>query len=70
MLAGLGGLIGVLAGVAATVAASAFGLWDAVVSWESAGIAFAFSVTLGIVFGLYPAIRAASLEPIEALRAE
>ena len=70
MLAGLGGLTGVLAGIAATLTASAFGSWDAVVSWESAGIAFAFSVTLGIVFGLYPAIRAASLEPIEALRAE
>ena len=70
MLAGLGGMTGVLVGVTATLTASAFGSWDAVVSWESAGIAFAFSVSLGIVFGIYPAIRAASLEPIEALRAE
>jgi len=70
MLAGLGGLIGVLVGITTTVAAPAFGSWDAVVSWESAGIAFAFSVSLGIIFGIYPAIRAASLEPIEALRAE
>lgn len=70
MLAGLGGLTGALVGVAATMAASAVGAWDALISWESAGIAFAFSVSLGIIFGLYPAIRAASLEPIEALRTE
>lgn len=70
MLAGLGGLSGVLVGLAATWAASAFGAWDAVISWESAGVSFVFSVTLGIFFGIYPAMRAASLEPIEALRAD
>ncbi|MHB8972704.1 MAG: ABC transporter permease [Pirellulaceae bacterium] len=70
MLAGLGGLIGVLVGVAVTLAASTFAAWDTVIAWESAGIAFVFSVSLGVIFGIYPAMRAASLEPIEALRAE
>lgn len=70
MLAGLGGVVGVLAGVAATVAASSLGAWDALVSWEAAGIALVFSISLGIIFGIYPATRAAALEPIEALRAE
>lgn len=70
MLAGSGGLAGVLAGVAGTLLASAFGSWDAVISWPAAGIAFGCSVSLGLVFGIYPAVRAASLEPIESLRAE
>ena len=35
-----------------------------------AGAGSAFSVTLGVVFGVYPAVRAAGLEPVDALRAE
>lgn len=70
MLSGLGGAAGVLAGLAASLAASAWFAWDMVISWESAGIGFAFSLTLGLVFGIYPATRAAALEPIAALRAE
>ena len=58
MLAGLGGLTGVLAGLPQPWP-HRLRLWDAVISWESAGIAFAFSVSLGIVFGIYPAVRAA-----------
>jgi putative ABC transport system permease protein len=40
------------------------------ISWPAAAVAFAFSVAVGVFFGLYPATRAARLEPIEALRAE
>ena len=41
--------------------------------WPGTGItvgAFAFSVVLGILFGLYPAIKASGLQPVEALRAD
>jgi putative ABC transport system permease protein len=70
LLAGTGGSLGVLVGLMATRASAALGAWDTVLSWPSAGLGFAFSVTVGLVFGLYPALSAARLEPIAALRAE
>ncbi len=65
-----GGLIGVLSGLAGALTLSLLGYWETVISWPAAGVAFLFSGSLGILFGIYPALRAAGLEPIEALRAE
>jgi len=70
MLAGAGGFLGVLAGISAAWAASALGYWETIISWPATAIGFGFSVSLGILFGIYPAVRAARLEPTEALRAE
>ena len=64
-----GGLLGVAGGITAALGLSLPGYWEVSISWPAAALGFAFSVTVGIVFGLYPAIRAAGLEPIDALRA-
>ena len=66
----MGGLIGVLVGAVLAIVISRFLSWPAVVSPLSVIISFAFSAAVGIFFGYYPAHKAASLDPIEALRYE
>jgi putative ABC transport system permease protein len=70
LLAGAGGILGVTAGIAGTRAAAVLGFPEALISWPTAAIAFAFSITVGVVFGIYPALRASRLEPIQALKSE
>ncbi len=69
-----GGLIGVLLGLGVTALVSDIdiGEWtlNPVVSLDAVMLALSFSTVVGIVFGLYPARRAARLNPIEALRYE
>ncbi|MFC5653550.1 ABC transporter permease [Paenibacillus solisilvae] len=69
-LSGLGGLLGVGIGVGASqILSKAMGM-TVVLSLPIMGLAFGFSVFIGVVFGLFPANKASSLRPIEALRFE
>ncbi len=66
----IGGLIGILLGIAGSMAFSAFGKWPAIIQPGAVGIAFSVSAAVGIFFGFYPARKASRLNPIEALRRE
>jgi putative ABC transport system permease protein len=66
----LGGTIGILLGAGTAIAMSRLAGWNTLVSPLSVIVAFAFSAGVGIFFGLWPARRAASLDPIVALRYE
>ncbi len=66
----LGGAIGILLGWAAAFAISYFGISETSISLFSVLLAFGVCAAIGIVFGFYPARRAASLNPIDALRYE
>ncbi len=66
----MGGLIGIAFGFTLSkLIASAAG-WSTVVTTSSIVVAFGVSVGIGLVFGIYPAVQAAKLDPIEAIRYE
>lgn len=68
LLSSVGGVMGVALGVAIPVIVSQFANIQTIVSLWSVVLAFSISVGIGIIFGIYPARRAANMDPIEALR--
>ena len=72
VICGIGGVLGILIGCMGSLIAGKF-ILDGMILWPDQGIvlgAFLFSVVLGIIFGMYPAVKASGLQPVVALRAE
>lgn len=66
----IGGAIGVVLGCAASIIISKVAGWNTVISVWAIVIAVVFSVGIGLIFGIYPARKAAIMDPIDALRYE
>lgn len=64
----IGGILGYAGGYLIAFVISMFIPYDPILNWQIAAIAGALSIGVGVLFGLYPAIRAASKDPIESLR--
>jgi putative ABC transport system permease protein len=65
-----GGAIGIFAGVATSYAITAYAGWSTSVSFMAVVLAFGVSAIVGLGFGIYPALQAAKLQPVDAVRYE
>jgi putative ABC transport system permease protein len=66
----VGGLLGVVFGILGAQATTMVAGWPTIISFDAIVVAFLFSVAVGLIFGIYPANKAARLNPIDALRYE
>jgi putative ABC transport system permease protein len=70
MLSGAGGVIGVALGLAIPLVITHFAEMVTIIEFWAPALAFSISVITGVLFGIYPAFRAAGMNPVEALRHE
>ena len=70
LLSSVGGLLGVALGISLPLIVSRVAHLETEISFWAVGISFSISVGIGVIFGLYPARRAAMMDPIQALRHE
>jgi putative ABC transport system permease protein len=66
----VGGLLGIILGIGAAKAISTAAEIPTVISWWSIMLSFGVAAAIGLIFGIFPARKAAKLDPIEALRTE
>jgi len=65
-----GGVAGIAVGVVVSAGISSYAGWSTYVSANAVALGFVVSFVVGLVFGLYPAMKAAALEPVDAMRYE
>ena len=70
VITSIGGLLGIALGAEMAALISSYAEWPTIVSGQAVLLSLCVAMTTGVVFGLYPALRAASIEPMEALRSE
>jgi putative ABC transport system permease protein len=70
LIAVVGGMLGLVLGVAMSRLIASFAGWSTIVTGGALFLAFSVSVLIGLVFGVYPALKAARLDPIQALHYE
>jgi putative ABC transport system permease protein len=70
VITSIGGLLGIVLGVEMARLISDYAGWRTIVSGQAIALSLLVAIVTGLIFGLYPAMRAASIQPMEALRAE